>query len=158
MKGSSLVGVCLFCKWLCFILWGQHSLFSCSSRGGLHVFGCVWVVLPLYLCAKAELGFVLGGSICIENLGLLLLGAALELKWSNCCEHGIKYSLQNCINILIKPVHSRSEAEISAVHAIEFFFLCCSLCRLFLIRSVLFPSSFVFGFSTSHSIFALSCF
>lgn len=42
-------------------------------------------ILPLYFCGKAELGFVLGGSVCIANLGLLLLGAALGLKWGSCC-------------------------------------------------------------------------
>lgn len=48
------------------------------------MFRCVQVVLPLCFYGEAELGFVLGGSICIANLGLLLLGAALELKWGGC--------------------------------------------------------------------------
>lgn len=91
---------------------------------------CVYMytsgIASIFVCGKTEFGFVLCSFICIANLGLLLQGRSALAKMGQSLAHKIKYSLQNCINILlIKPVHSRSAAEISALHVIDFFFLHC---------------------------------
>lgn len=55
-----------------------------------------------------------------------MLGGSALAKMGQLCWN-TRLNIQNCINIfLIKPVHSRSEVEISAVHVIEFFVLYCS--------------------------------